>query len=116
MTKDLDRFFDWLEQRLQEDAESAFSARVLKELRYPANLVWMTSPDAAVVVNDPCGDTMEISLRLKGEAIAKATFFTDGCGPTLACGSMLTRLIQGMPLAEAMALQPHHLRRPRRPA
>jgi nitrogen fixation NifU-like protein len=29
---------------------------------------------------------------------------TDGCGPTVACGSMLTKMVQGMPLEQAAAI------------
>jgi nitrogen fixation NifU-like protein len=30
---------------------------------------------------------------------------TNGCGPTVACGSMLTRMAQGKSLAEAAAIE-----------
>jgi nitrogen fixation NifU-like protein len=30
---------------------------------------------------------------------------TDGCGPTVACGSMLTRMVQGRNPAEAAAIE-----------
>ena len=39
---------------------------------------------------------MKISLRIKD-----ACFWTDGCGATIACGSMLTKMIKGEPLEEA---------------
>jgi nitrogen fixation NifU-like protein len=44
---------------------------------------------------------MEIYLRLNGESIEEATFFTDGCGPTVACGSKLTTTVTGMSLEDA---------------
>jgi nitrogen fixation NifU-like protein len=52
---------------------------------------------------------MEIHLRLQGEQIEDATFVTDGCGPTVACGSMLTTMVQGMSLEQASALRPKDL-------
>jgi nitrogen fixation NifU-like protein len=38
---------------------------------------------------------------MNGERIGEATFMTDGCGPTIACGSMLTTMVRGMSLEEA---------------
>jgi nitrogen fixation NifU-like protein len=60
-------------------------------------------PDADMhgVVQGWCGDTMEIFMRLNGGTIEEATFVTDGCGTTVACGSMLTQMVTGMTLAEA---------------
>jgi nitrogen fixation NifU-like protein len=52
---------------------------------------------------------MEIHLRLDGERIEDATFVTDGCGPTVACGSMLTTMVQGMSLEEAKGVRPADL-------
>jgi nitrogen fixation NifU-like protein len=52
---------------------------------------------------------MEIYLRLNGERIKKATFMTDGCGPSVACGSMLTTMVQGMSLDEASEVRPEDL-------
>jgi nitrogen fixation NifU-like protein len=54
-------------------------------------------------------DTIEIYLRLNGEQIEKASFMTEGCGPTTACGSMLIKLIQGMLLEEASRISPQDL-------
>ena len=52
---------------------------------------------------------MEIYLRLAGETIAEASFMTDGCGPTLACGSRLTSMVRGMSLEEASSIRPEKL-------
>jgi nitrogen fixation NifU-like protein len=52
---------------------------------------------------------MEMTLRLNGETIKEATFITDGCGPTLACGSLLTQMLIGMTLAEAEWVLPEDL-------
>jgi nitrogen fixation NifU-like protein len=48
---------------------------------------------------------MEVFLRLNGERIGKVAFMTDGCGPTVACSSMVTRMAQDKSLAEAAAIE-----------
>jgi nitrogen fixation NifU-like protein len=44
---------------------------------------------------------MEIYLHIEDEHITQASFMTDGCGPTIACGSMLTQMITGVSLEAA---------------
>lgn len=43
----------------------------------------------------------EIYLRVDGGRITNATFWTDGCGPSIASGSMATELIKGNSIVEA---------------
>jgi nitrogen fixation NifU-like protein len=52
---------------------------------------------------------MEIYLGLDGERVEEASFMTDGCGPSVACGSMLTTIAHGMSLDEAAEIQPEDL-------
>jgi nitrogen fixation NifU-like protein len=52
---------------------------------------------------------MEIYLRLDKERISDVTFMTDGCGPSIACGSMLTIMVQGISLEKAGTIEPEDL-------
>jgi nitrogen fixation NifU-like protein len=61
----------------------------------------MGKPDAAAEVTGPCGDTMEFYLKVKDGVIENIMFYTDGCGSTIACGSMVTRLVEGKTVEEA---------------
>lgn len=60
--------------------------------------------DGHAVITGPCGDTMEFWLLVENSKIAEARFVTDGCGSSLACGSITTCLATGRSLAEAMAI------------
>jgi Mrp family chromosome partitioning ATPase len=51
-----------------------------------------------------CGDTMEFWLRVQDGEVARASFVTDGCAPSLAAGSMATCLAEGRPLADAAGI------------
>jgi nitrogen fixation NifU-like protein len=95
-----------LQSLIDEQEQELYSATVLREARTPQNLRRMNGPDAQAIVRGWCGDTMEIYLRLRGTVIHESTFMTDGCGPSIACGSMLTQMIQGRTLDEAGALRP----------
>jgi nitrogen fixation NifU-like protein len=102
---DLDRLIAALLEEIARQEAARFSARVLEEARHPRNLGAMLQPDASAALNGACGDRMEVFVRLDGPRIERATFLTDGCGPTVACGSMLTALVTGKTLEEAAAIR-----------
>lgn len=104
-TNDWDRWVDALQEAILEREQATFSAKVLAEARQPQNMDVMDGMDGYGLVFGSCGDTMEFFVRLNGERIEKATFMTDGCGPTVACGSTLTQMVQGKSLAQAAAIE-----------
>jgi nitrogen fixation NifU-like protein len=55
------------------------------------------------------GPFMILFLKLKGERVAEAKYHTVGCGPTIACGSMLTEMIVGRTIAECCELTSDNL-------
>jgi nitrogen fixation protein NifU and related proteins len=64
-------------------------------------------PNASAVgeeTNPVCGDRLRISLRVDKSRIEAARFLAYGCPPTLVCGSILTELITGKTIQEAMRL------------
>ena len=109
MASEFDRFVKALQRQIIEEARAHYSDRVVKEFSEPKNMGRLAEPDAHATVQGWCGDTMEIFLRLSGEKIEEANFMTDGCGPTVACGSMLTTMVQGMSLKEARRIRPQQL-------
>jgi nitrogen fixation NifU-like protein len=106
---DFDRLVAELRQQIAEQERAFYSAKVIEEAHNPTNLGRMVGPDAYGIVHGWCGDTMEIYLRLNGTRIEEATFMTDGCGPSVACGNMLIRLVRGMSLEEAGEIRPEDL-------
>ena len=54
--------------------------------------------------NPVCGDRLRLSLNIQDGRIEAARFLAYGCPPTLACGSALAELIEGMSIAEARTL------------
>jgi nitrogen fixation NifU-like protein len=44
---------------------------------------------------------MEVYLRISNDQVEEASFFTDGCGASVACGSMVAELATGKDLEEA---------------
>jgi nitrogen fixation NifU-like protein len=103
---EFDRFVAEIQREIDEQARAIYSAKVIEEAYQPSNVGRMVDADVRGLVHGWCGDTMEVFLRLDGERISQAQFVTDGCGPTLACGSMLTKMIHGMSMGEAGEILP----------
>jgi nitrogen fixation NifU-like protein len=106
---DFDRLVAELQQQIAEQERALYSAKVIEEAHNPKNLGRMAGPDAYGIVHGWCGDTMEIYLQLNEDRIKEATFMTDGCGPSVACGSRLTTMVTGMSLDEASEITPENL-------
>jgi nitrogen fixation NifU-like protein len=92
---DFDKMIDNIQDELDAEAKAIFSKKVLEECRRPQNIGYMADPDAVGKITGPCGDTMEFFLKVSGKKIIEVQFMTDGCAPTLACGSMLTKMVKG---------------------
>lgn len=91
------------------DHDIAFSEVARQLIRRKENMGCFEKPDAGGKVTGWCGDTMEIHLMLDGDTIKDARFMTDGCGATIACGSMLTKMARSKLLSEAMKISPDDL-------
>ncbi|HEX59827.1 MAG TPA: iron-sulfur cluster assembly scaffold protein [Methanomicrobia archaeon] len=84
-----------------EDARQIFTEKTIEEAYNPKNVGEIDNPDGAARITGPCGDTMQIHLKLDGDVIVDCKFMTDGCGPTIACGSVITELVKGRTVEEA---------------
>ena len=100
---DWDRLAEQRQLAVIQQEEALYSARVLQEAREPKNLGRIAEAEAQAIVKGPCGDTMEFYLRLEGGRIQQVSFVTDGCG------SCLSRMVQGMRLEQAAAIQSEEL-------
>jgi nitrogen fixation NifU-like protein len=96
--------FDELEEYVTDEMRSTYTDTVIDHAMNPRNAGSIPNADGFARVTGPCGDTMEIWLGVKDSRIRDATFWTDGCGPTIACGSMATELIKGKSIAEALRI------------
>ncbi len=84
-----------IQKKIELDEEKTYSKVAIREYRNPINFGVLEHPDAVGVIKGSCGDTMKITLKIENEIIRDARFWTDGCGATLACGNMLTKMIKG---------------------
>lgn len=82
-----------------------YSPLVLEHFTHPRNTGELTPASATGrAANPACGDLVVLSLSIAGERILAARFQARGCPATIACGSRLTELVEGLDLAAAASL------------
>ena len=96
--------FDELQEAIIADMRKYYSEKVIDHFLNPRNVGEIQNADGFGRVTGPCGDTMEMWLKVKNDSIADATFLTDGCGTTIASGSMVTEMVKGKSILESQKI------------
>lgn len=74
-------------------------------IAHPRNAGELSDANAIAEETNPvCGDRLRLSLRIDDGRIERARFLAYGCAPTLACGSAIAEMIEGMSNEEANQL------------
>jgi len=86
-------------------ALSLYSDKVMEHFRNPRNVGEIESPDGIGHVGNPvCGDIMELYIRVENGIITDAKFKTFGCGAAVATSSMVTELVRGKSIEDALGI------------
>ena len=88
----------------------AYSDKVIDQYENPRNVGTFDKNDESVgtgMVGAPaCGDVMRLQIKVNDEGIIEdAKFKTYGCGSAIASSSLVTELLKGKSLDEAMAIK-----------
>lgn len=86
-----------------------FSETVIHLVRSKENVGVLEHPDAQGYFIGSCGDRMQIDLDIIAGRILDAKFVADGCGATLACGTMITKMACAKTLDEAAKITSEEL-------
>ncbi len=111
MSIDIDKLAKRLEDSILEDAREVFSETVLEHAYNPRNMGEISDADGVGKITGTCGDTVQISIRVEDGRIRESRFLTDGCGTSIACGSMLTEMIKDRTIEEALMIKSNDLLR-----
>jgi nitrogen fixation NifU-like protein len=90
--ENLEKFASELQEQVMEQIRKRYSQIVINHWQNPRNFRKIKNPDGYAKVKGPCGDTMEMFIKITGEIISDCAFQTDGCGTSIACGSITTEL------------------------
>jgi nitrogen fixation protein NifU and related proteins len=88
----------------------AYSEKVIDHYENPQNVGSLDKADPQVgtgLVGAPaCGDVMKLQLRISDDGIIEeAKFKTFGCGSAIASSSLVTTMVKGKRIEEAMAIK-----------
>ncbi len=82
-----------------------YSEKVMDHFNNPRNVGVMENPDGVGTVGNPvCGDVMKLYIKVKDERIVDAKFQTFGCGAAIATSSMVTEIVKGKTIKEALKI------------
>jgi len=82
-----------------------YSDKVMDHFTNPRNVGDMEDADGIGQEGNPtCGDAMKIYIKVKDDRIVDAKFKTFGCGAAIAVSSMVTEMVKGKTLDEALAI------------
>ncbi len=82
-----------------------YSQKVINHFRNPKNYGKMKKPDAiGEVGNKTCGDVMRIYLKVEGNLIKDISFETLGCVVAIANTSLLTTMVKGKTIKQALKI------------
>jgi len=82
-----------------------YSEKVMEHFYNPRNVGFIENADGVGKVGNPvCGDMMELSIKVAGEVIEDIKFRTFGCGAAIATSSMVTELVKGKTMEEALKI------------
>ncbi len=83
---------------------SGYSDRAIEYYENHLNVGIIENPDAHSIFTGPCGDTMEIFLKITSDIITEAKFQAIGCAGSFTSGSALTKMIIGKTLIDCEKL------------
>jgi len=90
---------------MRDDNKMLYSKKVMEHFTKPKNVGVVEDYDGIGIVGNPkCGDTMEITIKVKDDKIADIKFRTFGCASAIATSSMTTVMAKGMTIEEALKL------------
>jgi len=104
MPDQLDDFVKDLQDRIYDDALRDYGREAFDRWLDPKYMYVMDSADGHGRITGSCGDTMEVFLRFEGGRVREASFMTDGCGPSMICGSLAAELAMGKSPEEIMQI------------
>ena len=85
--------------------QSGYSPEVMEHFYHPRNVGTIPDADGIGKVGNPvCGDVMQLAIKVKDDIIEDAKFQTFGCGAAIATSSMITELVKGKTIEQALKI------------
>lgn len=85
--------------------EQQYSEKVMDHFLHPRNVGEIQDADGIGNVGNPvCGDIMRLYIKVEDGKITDVKFKTFGCGAAISTSSMVTEMVKGKTIAEALSV------------
>lgn len=82
-----------------------YSEKVMDHFMHPRNVGELPDANGVGTIGNPvCGDVMRLYVKIEGDKIADVKFKTFGCGAAIATSSMVTEMVKGKSIPEALEI------------
>ena len=82
-----------------------YSEKVMDHFMHPRNTGELADASGIGTVGNPiCGDVMKMYLKIENDIIIDIKFKTFGCGAAIATSSMVTEMVKGKSITEALSI------------
>ena len=95
---------------IEEEMKKSYSEKAIEYIASTKNMEPMEDASGYAEVTDSHGDELPLWLKIEGQTIKTATFFTRGCITIKIAASGLTEMLPGKTLEDAMGITPKALR------
>lgn len=83
-----------------------YSQKLLDHFFHPRNMGKIKNPDGVGVVGNPqCGDVLKLYIKVKNNNIVDIKFETLGCAAAIGVSSVLTEMVKGKKIEEALKIK-----------
>lgn len=89
---------------LMEKITGGLSEKVVDYGNNPRNYGSLDKPDGYAKIKGPCGDTMEMFLKIRNDKIDNISYTTDGCMTSHAAGTAATVMAQGKTVRDCLKI------------
>jgi len=85
--------------------EANYSEKVMDHFLHPRNVGELADASGTGTVGNPvCGDVMKMFIKVENNLIVDAKFKTYGCGAAISTSSMVTEMVKGKSVEDALQI------------
>ena len=95
MSDDIDAFVRQFQESILAEARENYGEVFCRRWQKPLYMEVMQDADVHARLKGTCGDTILLFLKFDHGAVQRASFQTDGCAPSIVCGSYAAELCLG---------------------
>lgn len=91
------------------EGQFVYSSVLIDHAKNPRNMDVPERYNGFALNDGYCGDMMSMWVLVEDDVVKDITFHSDGCGPSIACGSMVTEMAKSKTIDETGDITPEKI-------